>query len=225
MRTTAAALAVLSIGVVTCAGAQAPVRRCRESNTPGKLPAAGALLDSARAVGELHALVVPASGLVFSLLYNGEDSLPDARPLASDSATARAARIIADAARPQRPNGIWAVRVRMMGGSGSVVGLTIQRSTYCPPVLSGVPARNRRVVVDLRDSDRRAPSGTLIKVIVEAEILEDGSVGEVRIVRSSEMVSLDEEIIRDIRLRRFLPALLDGFPVPGWYRTDGHNLQ
>lgn len=225
MRTTAAAVALLSIGVVTCAGAQEPVRRCRESNTPRKLPTASALLDSARAVGALHEMTVPANGLVLSLLYDEEDSLPNARPLATDSVAARAARIIADAARPQRPNGIWAVRVQMVGASGPVEGLTIQRSMYCPPVIAGVPARNRRVVVDLRDSDRRVPSGTLIKVIAEAEILEDGSVGEVRIVRSSEMVSLDEEIVRDIRLRRFLPALLDGFPVPGWYRTDGRNLQ
>ncbi|MGH7520161.1 MAG: energy transducer TonB [Gemmatimonadales bacterium] len=223
MRTTAAALALLSIGVVTCADAQEPVRRCRDSNNPRKLPALGALLDSARAVGELDALPLPANGLVISLLYDEEDSLPDARPLATDSATARAARIIADAARPQRPNGVWAVRLRMEGGS--VVGLAVQRSTYCPPVLTGVPARNRRVVVDLRDSDRRPPTGTLVKFIAEAEILEDGSVGEVRVVRSSEMKSLDEEIVRDIRLRRYLPALLDGFPVPGWYRTDGHNLQ
>jgi TonB-like protein len=223
MRTTAAALALLSIGVVTCAGAQEPVRRCRDSNTPRKLPAAGALLDSARAVAELDTLPLPSDGLVLSLLYDEEDSLPQARPLTTDSATARAARIVARAALPQRPNGIWAVRVQMSGGSGPA--LKIQRSTYCPPVLAGVPARNRRVVVDLRDSDRRVPSGTLIKVIAEAEILEDGSVGEVRIVRSSEMVSLDEEIVRDIRLRRFLPALLDGIPVPGWYRTDGRNLQ
>lgn len=79
--------------------------------------------------------------------------------------------------------------------------------------------------MDLRDADRRPPTGTLVKVIAEAEILEDGSVGKVRIVRSSDMASLDDEIIRDIRLRRFLPALLDGFPVTGWYRTDGHSLQ
>jgi hypothetical protein len=221
MRITAAALALLSIGVVTCAGAQEPVRRCRESNTPRKLPPAGALLDSARAVGKLHALPVPDSGLLLTLLYNDEDSLPDARPLTADSASARAARILAQSARPQRPTGIWAVRVRVLGDAR----LKVQRSTYCPPVLTGVPARNRRVVVDLRDADRRPATGTLVKVIAEAEILEDGSVGEVRIVRSSEMTSLDEEIIRDIRLRRFLPALLDGFPVPGWYRTDGRNLQ
>jgi hypothetical protein len=225
MRITAAALVLLSIGVVTCAGAQEPKRRCRESNTPRKLPAAGALLDSARAVGELRELPVPADGLVFSLVYNEEDSLPDARPLATDSAAARAARVLADAARPQRPNGIWAVRVRMVGGDGSLPRLSVQRSTYCPPVLTGVPARNRRVVVDLRDSDRPPPTGTIVKFIAEAEILEDGSVGEVRVVRSSEMTSLDEEIVRDIRLRRYLPALLDGFPVPGWYRTDGHSLQ
>jgi len=223
MRITAAALALLSIGVVTCAAAQEPVRRCRESNNPRKLPAADALLDSARAVGALRALPVSADGLVFSLLYKDEDSLPDARPLAIDSATALAARILADAARPQRPNGVWAVRLRMLGGS--VVGLAVQRSTYCPPVIAGVPARNRRVVVDLRDGDRRPPTGTLVKFIAEAEILEDGSVGEVRVVRSSEMTSLDDEIVRDIRLRRYLPALLDGFPVPGWYRTDGHSLQ
>lgn len=221
MRTPAVFLALLSLGIVSWAAAQEPVRRCRDSNTPRKLPAAGALLDSARVVGELHAVSVPDSGLLLTLLYNGDDSLPDARPLAADSVAARAARILAASARPQRPSGIWAVRVRLLGDAG----LKVQRSSYCPPVLTGVPARNRRVVVDLRDADRRPTTGTLVKVIAEAEILEDGSVGEVRIVRSSDMASLDDEIIRDIRLRRFLPALLDGFPVTGWYRTDGHSLQ
>jgi hypothetical protein len=223
MRNLVVALVLLAIGAVTSSAAQEQERRCRESNVPRKLPAAGVLLDSARAVGELDTLPIPAAGTVLTLIYNEEDSLPDVRPLDIDSTSARAAGILAGSARPLRPNGLWTVRVRMVGGTAPA--LTVQRSMYCPPVLVGVPARNQRVVVETRGQDRQLSPGTIVKIIAEARINESGGVDEVRIVHSSGVTALDDEIIRDIRLRRFLPALLDGFPVPGWYRTDGHHLQ
>jgi hypothetical protein len=99
-------LVLLSIGVVTCAGAQEPARHCEASKTPRHLPPVGAVLDSARAVADLATRGVPAGGLLLSLIYNDEDSLPHTRGM--DSAATAAADLVAKSLRPLPPAESWA---------------------------------------------------------------------------------------------------------------------
>ncbi len=214
---TGVALALLSVAVMTYAAAQEPERRCEESKTPGTLPAVGALLDSARAAADLTAGEVPGAGLLFSLIYTDEDSLPQARRL--DSAASAAADLLAKSLRPLRPTEHWGVRVRVVGGVAPAV--TLERSRYCPPLPTSIQARPRRFVVTMRLGDRVRSVGTIVRFIADAEISETGRVGEIALIRPSGVREIDEEILYYVRIRAFLPALLDGTPVPGRVRVRG----
>lgn len=211
--------ALLLLCAATHASAQEPQRRCEESKTPGTLPAVGALLDSARAIADLTAGDVPAGGLLFSLIYTDEDSLPQARRL--DSAATAAADVLAKSLRPLRPTAYWAVRVRVVGGVAPAV--TLERSRYCPPLPASIQARPRRFVVTMRLGDRVRSVGTTVRFIADAEISETGQVWEIALVRPSGVREIDEEILRYVRIRPFLPALLDGTPVPSRLRVHGQT--
>lgn len=221
MRVTAAALALLSIGVVTGAGAQEPTRHCEESKTPRNLPPVGAVLDSARAVADLTTRGVPAGGLLLSLLYSDEDSLPHTRGM--DSAATAAADLFAKSLRPLQPAEYWGVRVRVVGGPAPAV--TLERSRYCPPVPASIQARPRRFVVNMRLGDRVRPLSTTVRFIADVEISETGQVGDIALVRASGVRELDDQILWYIQIRPFLPALLDGTPVPGRLRVRGQTYK
>ncbi len=214
------ASAVLAAGLMAV---QTPERRCEVSNTPGQLPAVGALLDSARAVAELTAGggggAVPAGGFLFSLIYNDEDSLPETRGL--DSATAAAVDRLAKSLRPRRPTEYWGVRVRVVGGA--TPALTLERSLYCPPVPRSVQARPRRLVATMRVGDRSRSLGTTVRFILDAEISEAGDVEGVSLVRPTGVREIDDEILRLVRIRPFLSALLDGTPVPSRLQVHGQT--
>jgi len=49
----------------------------------------------------------------------------------------------------------------------------------------------------------------------------DGTPLRVRMLQSSGLSDLDEQMIREWQQRQFQPALLDGAPIQGLYRTDG----
>lgn len=219
MRTTAVALALLSVGVMTYAAAQEPERLCEESKTPGTLPAAGALLDSTRAVADLTAGEIPPGGLLFSLIYNDEDSLPRTRRL--DSAAAAAADLLAKSLRPRQPHEYWGVRVRVVGGAAPA--LTLERSLYCPPLPASIQARPRRFVVTMREGDRVRTLGTTVRFIADAEISETGQVWDIVLLRPSGVREIDDEIRYYVRIRPFRPALLDDTPVPSRLRVRGQT--
>lgn len=55
-------------------------------------------------------------------------------------------------------------------------------------------------------------------VLLEIEVLEDGSVGEVRLIESSKYEVLDRAAIAGVKKWKFLPAKYDGKPVKSWVR-------
>lgn len=201
---------------------QTPRRSCRETTLPKRLPAAGALLDSARVLRELAATEQPSREMLFSLVYNETDSLPRTRVLEAPSEAAGV--ILAHALLPQKPTGIWAVRIRVTAGAAP--SLAIERSTYCPPVpaQSGRPQGMPRAV-RLSPDDRRPTPGSRIRITTEVTISETGAVTEVKLIQQSGIREIDDGIIREMRLRRFLPALVDGVPIPSWYRATGQTLK
>jgi hypothetical protein len=218
VRRLALALGLLSLSVADSGEAQQQ-RRCQESRTPGKLPAAGLLLDSARAVSELTARELPAEGLLFSLVYNEDDSLPQARRL--DSTGTALADILAKSLHPQAPTGYWGVRVRVVGGA--TPGLSLERSQYCPPVAASIQARPRQFIAAIRMGDRERPVGSTVRFIADADVSETGQVWEISLLRPSGVREIAEEILHNVRIRRFMPATLDGTPVPGRVRVEGRT--
>ncbi len=194
-------------------------RSCAGTRLPKPLPPPGALLDSAKALADFASLVGAHDQMLFSLRYLENDSLPSVRML--EGANMQAALILSRSLRPQSPSGLRAVRVRVTGGASPA--LTIERSTYCPPVPEpradgGYPSA---VLVQIQPGDR-LPSGRA-RVALELLVAETGQVLKSKLIESSGMTDFDEQIVREFETRRFRPALLDGLPIPGVYRTDGQS--
>ena len=194
-------------------------RSCAGTRLPKPLPPPGALLDSAKALADFASLVGAHDQMLFSLRYLENDSLPSVRML--EGANMQAALILSRSLRPQSPSGLRAVRVRVTGGASPA--LTIERSTYCPPVPEpradgGYPSA---VLVQIQPGDR-LPSGRA-RVALELLVAETGQVLRSKLIESSGMTDFDEQIVREFETRRFRPALLDGLPIPGVYRTDGQS--
>jgi periplasmic protein TonB len=53
-------------------------------------------------------------------------------------------------------------------------------------------------------------------VLLSVEVLENGRVGEVRLLQSSGFAKLDESAMREARKWRFVPGTRDGVPVVRW---------
>jgi len=200
-------------------------RQCAPTENPKTLPAPSALLDSARAVQGLSPEILGPHGVLLSLVYGESDSLPDVHVL--DAPVDSANLLVAGALVPQKSKHLWAVRVRLArAGAGSdAVTLTLERSTYCPPVVITKPADLREVImVNPHPGDRIMPNLN-IRITADVIIAPSGLVTEVRLSQSSGMREWDEQVVQMLRMRRYLPALIDGFPVTSWWRTDGRTLR
>ena len=46
-----------------------------------------------------------------------------------------------------------------------------------------------------------------------------------RLSQSSGLRDFDDQLVQTLRMRRYLPALIDGFPIMSWWRTDGRTMQ
>jgi hypothetical protein len=193
-------------------------RDCRPTRRPEQLPAASALVDSARATTDLAAFSRSDRVMLFSLVFNQDDSLPAVRPL--DKADGIAAVVLMRSLRPQPPSETWAIRVRVV--EGREPKLTLERSVYCPPA----PDSLRPIVVDnvtfidLQNADR-APNIRLdgLEALVSAE----GEALVVRLIGSTRVKAADDQIVREFKTRHFQPALIDGQPVQAVYRTGGKS--
>jgi len=163
--------------------------------------------------------------MVFSLVFQRGDSVAQVRAL--DKNDVAAAVSLANYVRHAPPGNLWAVRVRIAGGDAPA--LTLQRSMYCPPVLSG---GERRVIVgtvgqfglptpmppDLALSEVAADT-----LPVEALISADGRIVIARVLRSSGNSATDARAVTQLKQRKFKPAKLDGQPVQGVYRSRGES--
>lgn len=215
MRSLAVPLACLALAALPCS-IVAQQRKCDETKSPKRLPAPSALVDSARAIADLASFEKPPDGLVFSLLFYDGDSLPITRPL--EGVEPRAALVLGRALRSQKPAGLWAVRVRVVGGVSPA--LTLARSVYCAPVLTGRPSLPFQSRIEIRPDDRMPTSHRTTRIVVEVLVAETGQVATVRLVPPSGIRELDDEITRTWQASRFLPALMDSVPMEAWYRSD-----
>ena len=216
MRSLAVTLVCFAVAAVPCTSL-AQQRTCGDAQNPEMLPAPSALVDSARAMAELEPLGVPREGIVFSLLFNEADSLPAVRLL--EVPDAEALMVFAGTVRPQKPAGVWAVRVRVRGGP--TPGLTVERSVYCPPAPTPQSVARAPVRVEVRAADVMPSMIRPTQVTVEVVVAATGEAKTVRLIQSTGLRDVDDEITRRWEARSFLPALIDGRPIPALYRTDG----
>ena len=195
-------------------------KSCAETKYPKNLPSAREIIDSADAIAKLKASERLAANMLFNLTYLEGDSLPLVRAL--EGTDPRAALLLFPSVRPHKTSGIWAVRVRVVGGD--TPALTLERSIYCPPEpgpglhTEGIPVR---VMVEARPGDRPPPASGRVRIDFEVLVAADGTTLRVRMLQSSGLSDLDDQMIREWQQRQFQPALLDGAPIQAFYRTDG----
>ena len=220
-----AAVAVCITGaILTATPAPAQERECNAAQRPTTLPAVSALIDSTGLARELYELGPGPDDLVFSLIFTDSDSMALVR-LLEPGASAEAEAAVGNALRPQRTTDLWAVRLRFRRG-----GITVERSVYCPPqnlsrrVASPMPMV-QTMPIQVGSADRLPPAGSSIDVVAEAALAASGHVQDVKLVHSSGIGDLDDQVMLRLQSERFLPALLDGLPIPSWYRSNGRRLQ
>jgi len=219
---------------------------CADTKFPEALPRPNALVDSAHAVADLGAFADPSKPMVFSAYFGEGDSVAHVRAL--DSQDAAAAVTLANYVRHAHPGDFWAFRVRLAGGD--TPALTLERSTYCPPVsregdqpfaggatVSGSVAGTATGIAvgtmgaqpppPPSNPSSIQPSGPGVSaagvVLVEALIAVDGHVVVGRVVQSTGNADRDAGIVHDLRRMKFEPAKLDGQPIQAVFRSRGES--
>jgi len=160
-------------------------------------------------------------GMLFSLAYLDDDSLPLVRTLYdTDSA---AIGMLVRSARPQKPANTWGIRVRVAGGPAP--SLRLERAVYCPPApVEETRTRMAIAVIQVQPTDRgRANPRGRVTIRFDALISSDGVPLDVKITQSSGYQELDDEVVQQTRRMRYRPALLDGLPIDAWYKADGQS--
>ena len=62
-----------------------------------------------------------------------------------------------------------------------------------------------------------------IRVRVETLVSAEGVPETVNLLQGTGYQEVDDQLVQQWRQMRFHPALLDGFPVQAWYKTDGQS--
>lgn len=196
-------------------------RSCAPTEYPKTLPPVSSLIDSARIVRGLSGADLAPNGVLFSLVYSESDSLPQVHVI--ESSIDSAGLLLANLFVPQKPKKLWAVRLRVSAAAAPAV--TLERSIYCLPRMARTQDRlGDNFLVNLSPGDRTMRNLN-IRIKAEVIIVENGVVSEVRLSQSSGIRDYDDQIVQFFRMRTYLPALIDGFPVTSWWRSDGQRMR
>jgi outer membrane biosynthesis protein TonB len=180
------------------------------------------LVDTAALRGAIAAEAgLPAGGSVLYSVRVGEDgSVAWVRPIETGlapEAEARVQALVRASLRGARSPEPWHLRVRVALGAAPEV--RVGRSEVCPAVRAESSAsREPGVVASVITTRERAELRGAGPVEVRVRVGLAGEVLEVRLERSSGS-RLQDEFTMDAARRsgRYLPELVDGIPVEGWY--------
>jgi hypothetical protein len=195
---------------------------CRAEPEPALLPAASAIVDSARlaaAVAGLRDADPPAAGYVLLTLAFDADGTNIRRDLIEHStrpAVADSMQRLVFAARQQAQaaEAEWGVRLRV--DLADPVALRVGRREFCPPV-----ARDRQIEEAIHSI---APAGVRHRglrreriIRMRARVSEAGTITSAHVARGElRGSSLEREIAIHLRQFLFNPATLDGVPTSAW---------
>ncbi len=209
--------------------AQEPKRQCRPAEWPKRLPALDAVVDSAALFDLIDtSSAADTTTIVLSILYK-DDATAAIRVLEpagtpSPEVTFFLQNLSRGLRRLPPPSPLGALRVRLRAGPARVG--TVDRSVYCrPEVAPGLAPGSERMRVEFLPGDRPPPSGGRLHLDVQVSIDETGLVTDVRLHSSSGLRELDERIVNDEHRIRYLPATIDGLPVPSWMRSNGATMR
>lgn len=205
-------------------------RACRVASAPAALPAADALVDSAAlaaaAADAWRAAGRPAGHVLLALRYDREginvrrdviehrvgDALADSLQ----------ALVFAHRRRAAPADGEWSVRLRM--DLGEAPALRVGRAQVCAPRLRGGTESGFGTAAaaggwgDVRDafvppglSELYDPATVWVRVALDSR----GNVTDARLERSVGRRTYEMRVLNYVRTISFIPAMEDGYPVPG----------
>ena len=186
----------------------APHRECRASPRPGRLPALGALADSA-ALHDGIASLAREGGVtqdtvfaLFSLWFDREGAVERVETIdyyAPREMPGSLSALVRASLRQQPGSGY--VRMRVHPGSGRVL---VGRSEVCEP-----RGPDRVTVRHLQVSGRDSYQAFQARILVNA----DGRSLAVTKTRGSGDSSIDDFVVRMLTSARYTPGLVDGIPT------------
>ena len=202
---------------------------CRVAPGPAALPSADALVDSAAlaaaAVDAWRAEGQPAGHVLIALRYDRE-GLNVRRDVIEHRvgdalADSLQALVFAHRRRASPADGEWSVRLRM--DLGEAPRMRVGRTEVCAPRLrSGNEGGFGNAVGggwgDVRDayappavSELYDPSTVWVRVALDSR----GNVTDARLERSVGRRTYEMRVLNYVRTISFIPAMEDGYPVPG----------
>lgn len=206
-----------------------PGRSCELAELPGDLPVGNEVLDSAALIGPLSS----TARMLLTLRFEDAGRRASVAVLETDRDSAvnesLRAGIQAAVRLPQKGiKSVWAIRLRVVGGLAPV--LTIERSVFCSvKPRSQVPTGIVTIITEqdttrIVDSTVRARPQRQQRVQL-AGVLHISARGEITevMLTSSSSEQETEQFSKQWRRIRFLPALLDGFPVAVRYDTESER--
>jgi TonB family protein len=220
------AVTLLLVAGVNISVGQEPKRPCQPADWPKQLPALDAVVDSA----SLFDLVDTSSAgdttsIVVSILYKGDGTAAVVLVEPTGVPSPEVAFFLRSLGRGLRrispPSPLGALRVRLRAGPARAGN--IERSVYCPPkpVPTAVGPQSRRF--EILPGER--PRTGRINVDVQVFIDKTGTVSDVRLISGSGLREFDESIVAEERRAIYLPATIDGVPVPSWTRSNGSTMR
>jgi len=201
-------------------------RRCELASEPKKLPTLSALVDSLAVADHLTRAGALDSTFTLSISYAENGVVRGVRvlePLAPSSQITALAEAFRASARQQTTGRLWAVRIRVSGAETRT--LAVERSVYCPPQSDSRGQRELRRTVQVQAGDRPPVPGQRIRPVAEVSLSETGAIMSVKMIQGTGLRDADDNILRELERRRYLPALLDGEPLPSWLRTNGQMMR
>ncbi len=226
----AMAIVALQAGVSSASGhatvrdAAGRERKCQPASLPKELPDAGTLIDTASLFRMIQSgPAADTADVVLGLLFGESATLPVIRQLEPSGAGPLWMTGLGSALLPQTERKqIWAVRLRIDAKSHRVTAL---RSVYCPPQTATEGPAIGVETVAVSSGDRLPSPGQKIRIEAEVTLSEIGLVVDVKMLRRSGIAQMDENLMQRLRSASYLPALIDGLPIPSWIRTGGAKLR
>lgn len=212
-------LCVAALAGASCATSSAAAGgdpgTCRSDLPPGPLPLAAAV-DSAGLHRQLADVLAPGQGRVLARFVPAPGLDPDSVSVLSaslaDQDLARVREAVAEAALPA---GSDAGEVHLLlRDEGGMALRRVAGFAGCAPVMTEVERVRQTMQEESRGLGRVLTDPTTVTVLVFVEA--DGRVGDVRIQRGSGITDVDLAAARVARQLVFVPAQVEGVPLPVW---------
>ena len=195
-------------------------RNCSPAAAPKTLPPADGIVNVAALTSAIAAepALRPSADVTFSVRFLGNGQAEWVKPIgaASQEELMRLQSIVAAHTRAQTAaKEPWSVRLRITGGEP--LGYEVSRSHVCRVEKAAANSGEIGTGIAMASIEDIRALQQMNEAHAVVEVGPTGQIRDVRLVRSSGSRIQDDLIMQAAREARYLPAVVDGFPVPGRY--------